>query len=387
MIFTELQSKTAELCVSIVSRQIKIMSFRHRLQNKTLFVLCVVFCVGALSINAQQNKSSNPEKRKRIVTQPKPKPTPISEPPIDENEVVRVESALTNVLFTAVDKDKGFITTIQKEDLRVFENDAPQQIFTFERQTDLSLSLIVLIDTSISQEFTLPQEKSAAISFLNAVLRPDRDSAAVISFTGIIKIEQVLTNDKTSLRSAVERVEIIHPPDDADNKNKSYDEDDFLKNPTAYTSIWDSIADAIKKQMAQTPERTRRAIILLTDGDDTSSQIKYEQAAEFAIKNNTVVYSIGIGDRENYEVKEGELKKFSGRTGGRAFFPKSEVELSNVFTQIETELRSQYLIAYVPTNAVQDGSYRRIRMEISNPKLRKQKLRLLYRQGYYAKQQ
>ena len=361
------------------------MPFRHRLPNKMFFVLCVVFFIGTLSMNAQQSKPSNPQKRKPIAMQPKP--TPNNEPPIDENEVVRVESALTNVLFTAVDKNKRFITTIQKEDLRVFENDIPQQIFTFERQTDLPLSLIILIDTSISQEFTLPQEKSAAISFLNAVLRPDKDSAAIISFTGVIKIEQVLTNDKTSLHRAVGRVEIIRPPDDADNKKKSYDEDDFLKNPTAYTSIWDSIAETIKKQITQTPERTRRAIILLTDGDDTSSQIKYEPTAEFAIKNNTVVYSIGIGDRENYEVKEGVLKKFSERTGGRAFFPKSETDLRDVFAQIETELRSQYLIAYVPTNAAQDGSYRRIRIETSNTELRKQKLRLLYRQGYYAKRQ
>lgn len=360
------------------------MAFLIRLQHKSplIFLLSIIFFINSFPIAAQKSKTSNPQKRERISSKPTPKPTPPSDEPIDENEIVLVESALTNVLLTAIDKNKGFVTTLQKEDFKVFENDAEQTIFTFERQTDLPLSLVVLIDTSISQEFTLPQEKSAAVSFLNTVLRPEKDSASVVSFTGITKIEEPLTNDRESLRRAVERVEVIPTPKDADEKDPS----DFQKNPTAYTSIWDSVVETIKRQLTQTPEQTRRAIILLTDGDDSSSQIKREAAAEFAIKNNTVIYSIGIGDRENYEVKKGELKKFSERTGGRAFFPKSETNLSEAFTQIETELRSQYLLAYIPANTLRDGSYRRIRIEISKPELRKQKLLLLYRQGYYAKQ-
>lgn len=360
------------------------MSFLNYLKNKIPFVviLFAVFCINFVSIDAQQKQTS---KQQKSITQPKPTP-PKDKPMVDESDVVRVESALTNVLFTAIDKDKRFITTIQKEDLQIFENDTPQQIFTFERQTDLSLSLVVLIDTSISQEFTLPQEKSAAVSFLNTVLRPEKDTAAVASFTGILRVEQPLTKDKALLNRAVERVEIARPPDDEDKNNK-YGPDDFQKNPTAYTSIWDSVWLAVEKIMTKTTERTRRAIILLTDGDDTSSQYTREKVAEFTVKNNTVVYSIGIGDRKHYEVKEGTLKKFSEQTGGRAFFPKKETDLREAFTEIETELRSQYLIAYAPTNAAQDGSYRRIRIETSNPKLRKQKLRLLYRQGYYAKEQ
>lgn len=362
------------------------MTFLIYLQHKSylIILLSIAFFLNSLPIAAQKNKTSNPQKSEQVTNAPKTKPTPpVDEPPIDENEIVRVESALTNVLLTAIDKNKGFVTTLQKEDFKVFENDAEQQIFTFERQTNLPLSLIVLIDTSISQEFTLPQEKSAAISFLNTVLNPEKDSAAIVSFTGIIKIEQPLTNDLKSLRRAVERVEIIPLPKDADEKDPA----DFQKNPTAYTSVWDSVVETIKKQLTKTPEQTRRAIILLTDGDDKSSQIKRETAADFAIKNNTVIYSIGIGDRENYEVKEDDLKKFSERTGGRAFFPKNDSNLNEAFQQIETELRSQYLIAYVPSNTVRDGSYRRIRIEISNPELRKQKLKLLYRQGYYAKQE
>lgn len=360
------------------------MSLLNGLKIKIALTALVfaAFCSGSVLIEAQQTQSSKPQKSS---AQPKPTP-PKNEPLVDESDVVKVESALTNVLFTAIDKDKRFVTTLQKEDLQIFENDAPQQIFTFERQTDLPLSLVILIDTSISQEFTLPQEKKAAVSFLNTVLRPEKDTAAIASFTGILRVEQPLTKDKASLNRAVERIEIARPPDDED-KNKKYGPDDFQKNPTAYTSVWDSVWLTVEKIMTGTPERTRRAIILLTDGDDTSSQYAREKAADFAVKNNTVIYSIGIGDREHYEVKEGTLKKFSEQTGGRAFFPKKETDLREAFTEIETELRSQYLIAYAPTNSAQDGSYRRIRIETSNPELRKQKLRLLYRQGYYAKEE
>jgi Ca-activated chloride channel family protein len=110
-----------------------------------------------------------------------------------------------------------------------------------------------------------------------------------------------------------------------------------------------------------------------------------QDAIDIAIKNNTVVYAIGIGDRKDYDVKEGTLRKMAERTGGRAFFPRDEAALSVAFDQIELELRSQYLIAYSSSNKASDGSYRQINLEIVNPELRTQKLRLLYRQGYYAR--
>ncbi len=159
------------------------------------------------------------------------------------------------------------------------------------------------------------------------------------------------------------------------------------EDPLCWTSIWDSVWESASEVLGQGDENSRRAVILLSDGDDTSSTIKRRDAIDAAIKNNVAVYSIGIGDAERYKVEQDSLRKISDSTGGRAFFPRDEVELGKAFAQIQEELRSQYVIAYSPQNRLRDGSHRRIRMEIINPELRKQKLQLIYRQRYYAPRQ
>ena len=159
------------------------------------------------------------------------------------------------------------------------------------------------------------------------------------------------------------------------------------EDSSGYTGIWDAAWETVSNHLAHAPERSRRAVILLSDGDDTSSTIKRQDVIDMAVKNDVVIYSIGIRDEEFPEGKldSGALKKISDRTGGRAFFPSHAGELQQAFAQIDHELRSQYLIAYTPTNPNRDGSYRRIRIEILNPELRKDKVRLLYREGYYAR--
>jgi Ca-activated chloride channel family protein len=153
------------------------------------------------------------------------------------------------------------------------------------------------------------------------------------------------------------------------------------------TGVWDAVVVSVREVLSKTPERTRRAVILLSDGDDTSSRVRLYQAAEYAVRHDTVVYSIGIRDDDFDfgEMRRDFLQSLSDQTGGRAFFPKRPADLAGVFAQIEQELRSQYLITYTPTNRARDGSFRKLQIEITDPQLRKQNLRLLYRQGYYAK--
>jgi VWFA-related protein len=153
------------------------------------------------------------------------------------------------------------------------------------------------------------------------------------------------------------------------------------------TGVWDAVVLSVREVLSKTPERTRRAVILLSDGDDTSSRVRIYQAVEYAVRHNTVVYSIGIRDRNfRYgEMRRDFLKDISEQTGGRAFFPKRPEDLPAAFAQIEQELRSQYLISYTPSNRARDGSYRKLQIQLANPALRKRDLRLLYRQGYYAK--
>lgn len=321
-------------------------------------------------------------------TRPPAKGTKEGEQTVDEDEVVRIDTDLTNLLFTAIDKDKRYVTTLQQTDVRVLEDGTPQEIFRFERQTDMPLSLAILIDTSASQERTLPEEKEAASAFIDNVLRENKDEAAVISFTGEATLEQGLTGSASRLRRAIEQVRFVPPsgyvgggvvvggtpPISGTNQGLA-----------GSTAIWDAVWVAADEILSQTPERTRRAIILLTDGEDTSSRLKPSEAIDRVIKSDAVVYSIGIGDRFEFGIDEGALRKLSEKTGGRAFFPRSEADLRSAFRQIQEELRSQYLIAYSPTNKKRDGSYRQVQIEIVNPELRKQKLRLVYRQGYFAK--
>lgn len=337
---------------------------------------------GDALVNAQQS------------TETKPPPTATPTPPIEEeNEVVKVDTETVNVLFTAQDKNSKLLLNLKPQDVRILENGQIQEITSFSRQIDLPLSLAILIDTSISQQRTLPEEKSAAISFLEAVVRPNKDEVAVVSFTGDSTLEQGMTNNLSRLRRAIERVEFI-PPSGYIGNGVIVNNGRIPGTPPASgtnqqtagsTAIWDSIWVTSSDVLGPAPENTRRAIILLSDGDNTWGQKKLDEAVQAAQRAEAVIYSIGIGDDFYAGVVKGPLKSVSERTGGRAYFPRDENELREAFRQIQDEMRSQYLIAYEPTNRALDGSYRKIEIQVVSPDLEKQKVKLTHRQGYFAK--
>ena len=135
----------------------------------------------------------------------------LAQAPDEPDEVIRVDTDVTNLPFTAMDKQKRFITTLREEDIRVFEDDVPQHLFTFQRETDRPLALALLIDVSASEERTLPAEKAAARSFIETVIQSRKDQAAVIPFTGSAFLEQPLTRDVLGIYRALERVEVAMP--------------------------------------------------------------------------------------------------------------------------------------------------------------------------------
>ena len=345
---------------------------------------------------AQTQTTAVPEKsRTRRVTdseQPAPSPTPPVAPkeetPQESDDVVRVETNLTNIFFTAADSNKRFISNLKKEDVRVLEDGQPQEIFTFQQNIDLPLSIAILIDTSRSEERTLPDEKAAARSFIEAVMRPDRDEAAIVSFTGEVTLEQGFTGNLDRLRRAIDRVEFVPPSGYigggvvVGGTPPISDTNQILAGATA---IWDAVWASSNDLLAVSADNTRRAIILLTDGEDTISQVKMHEAIERAQKADALIYAIGIGDSYQGGVDESSLRKITEQTGGRAYFPRNESELRTAFMQIQRDLREQYLVAYSPSNKARDGSYRRIQLEVIYPELRKQKLKLNYRPGYFAK--
>jgi Ca-activated chloride channel family protein len=324
--------------------------------------------------------------------QPGPSPTPPvvpkeEAPPQDSDDIVRVETNLTSIFFTAADSNKRFINNLKKEHVRILEDGQPQEIFTFQQNLDLPLSIAILIDTSLSEERTLPDEKAAARSFLEDVMRPQKDEAAIVSFTGNVTLEQGFTGNMERLRRAIDRVEFV-PPSGYIGGGVVVGTppiSDTNQNMATSTAIWDAVWVSSHDLLSASADNTRRTIILLTDGENTSGQMKIHDAIERAQKADTLVYAIGIGDSYQGGVDEGSLRKITEQTGGRAYFPHNERELRNAFAQIQRDLREQYLVAYSPSNKARDGSYRRIQIEIVDPELRQQKLKLNYRPGYFAK--
>ena len=326
----------------------------------------------------------------RISAQVVPSPTP---PPIeDEDEPLRINVETVNVLFTAQDRNRRLVLTLRPEDIQIFENGQLQDIAGFSKQIDLPLSLAILIDVSISQERTLPELKLAATSFLDSVIRPVKDEVAVISFTGEATLEQGMTSNMTRLRRAIENVRFTPPagyiggrvaarvPGTPPISGRN-------QQVQGSTAIWDAVWVTSEEILGPAPERTRRAIILLSDGVNTFGQKKLDDAVQAAQRSEAVIYSIGIGDNFYDGVDKGSLRRVSERTGGRAYFPRDERELREAFAQIQEEMRSQYLVAYEPSDTRLDGSYRTIEVKIVNPELQKQKVELTHRKGYFAKKE
>ncbi|MEJ7622673.1 MAG: VWA domain-containing protein [Pyrinomonadaceae bacterium] len=355
------------------------MFTRKRILTALTTVLSLVWLAGVWAVDAQQTMP-NPASVKAAT----PTPTP---PDIEDPEVIKVDSEVVNVLFTAQDRNRRLLTSLTKQDIKIFENGQEQAVVAFARQVDLPLSLAILIDTSGSQERTLPEEKAAAITFIETVVRPAKDEVAIISFTGESTLEQGMTNNMPRLRRAVERVRFV-PPAGYIGGGVMTGTPPISGDASAVagsTAIWDAIWVTSDEILGPAPESTRRAIVLLSDGVNTFGKKKLDEAVQAALRSEAIIYSIGIGDNFYSGVDRGSLNKISERTGGRAYYPKDEAELREAFKQIQDEMRSQYLLAYEPTNAARDGSYRKIEIQLANQQLQKDKVKVTHRQGYFAK--
>ena len=307
--------------------------------------------------------------------------------PPEPYEVIRTETDLTNVLLTATDKQNRLITTLREENVRVLEDGVLQKLFTFQRETDRPLSIAFLIDVSASEERTLPDEKAAARAFIETIIRSGKDQAAIIAFTDHAFLEQPLTSNVINIYQALERVDVALPS----YPGAGLPIGGIASGPgraeprEGTTAIWDAITVSAAEILARAPGARRRAIILLTDGQDTSSRLSRREAIDRALEAETVIYVIGIGDDKFDGVHKDGLNVVAERTGGRAFFPKKHGDLRSAFAEVEQELRSQYLIAYSSTNKNRDGAFRQTHIEITSPDLIKQQLKLRYRPGYFAK--
>jgi VWFA-related protein len=222
---------------------------------------------------------------------------------------------------------------------------------------------------------------------MESIIRSKDDEAALIPFTERAFLEQPFTGNLLALYRVLGQLEVAFPEYLGLGRpiNGLPSGPGMAVPPMGTTAIWDAIAVTSSEVIAPRVGTRRRAIILLTDGRDTSSRLKREVAIDRAIASETVIYAIGIGDDSLEGVDKGPLQKIAEATGGRAFFPKKEIDLKNAFSEIETELRSQYLVAYSSTNKNRDGKFRQMRIDVTNPELRSLQLKLRHRPGYYAK--
>ena len=289
-----------------------------------------------------------------------------------------------SVLFTALGKDGKFVGDLKAEDVRVTVDGAPREALELKRQAGIPLFLAVVIDTSASQESLLPKTKLAADVFVKGMMAPGTDRAAVVTFAGETTVEQEMTADLERVRAAIARVKFVPPTGYAGRGIVVLGPPGDI-NRAATTGLWDAVWLVSGDVLSRSLGVGRRVLLLVTDGVDTSSRKKLGDAVAGALQSEVVVYAVGMGDDKNFDgVDRVPLRKLAEQTGGRAFFPKKVQELTDIFTRISEELTSQYVVTFAPPRAARDGSFHKVKIELADPALRRQGVRLSHPQGYYA---
>src|SRR3984893_13614361 len=293
---------------------------------------------------------------------------------------LKVNVNVVQLFFNVKDKKGGLIPNLAKDDFQILEDGKPQTIKYFTAESDLPLTLGILIDSSGSQQRVLEMEKEVGANFLAEILRP-KDMAFVISFDVDSNLLQDFTNSSRRLREALNSARLNAPPSSCGGlPGQGGGPLPCSSNPKG-TVLYDTVYLAAHDQLAK--EVGRKAMILLTDGEDQGSQLKITEAIEAAQKADSICYVLLIADRGFYGFGgysgDHEMKKLAGETGGRVIEVGNKLDkLKQAFDQIAQELRSQYNVGYTPTNNALDGTFRKV--EIHS----KKDYKIQSRTGYYA---
>jgi VWFA-related protein len=305
-------------------------------------------------------------------------------PPEERDQSVSTLKVNVNVVqlfFNVKDKKGGLIPSLTKGDFQLLEDGKPETIKYFAAESDLPLTLGILIDSSGSQQRVLEMEKEVGANFLAEILRP-KDMAFVISFDVDSNLLQDFTNSSRRLREALNSARINAPPSSCGGLPGAGGGPLPCSSNPKGTVLYDTVYLAAHDQLAK--EVGRKAMILLTDGEDQGSQLKINDAIEAAQKADSICYVLLIADRGFYGFGgysgDREMKKLASETGGRVIDVGNKVDkLKEAFDQIAQELRSQYNIGYTPTNAALDGSFRRVEIHTT-----RKDYKIQARSGYYA---
>ena len=342
-----------------------------------LAILPAVFAA-APQLNAQDGSNGPMIQDNPGPTIPKG-PTSESDEPVNQGplETMKVNVDVVNLFFNVKDKKGGLIPNLAKTDFEVLEDGKPQTIKYFSADANQPLTLGILIDSSLSQERVLQMEKEVGAAFLRSVLR-SKDEAFVISFDVNVDLLEDFTNNTRELASALNRARI--------NGGGGGGGIPGLGGgpvPTATprgTLLYDAIYLASHDKLSH--EVGRKAMIILTDGEDQGSQLTIKDAQEAAQKSDSIVYVLLCADRGFYGgfyAGDREMKKLAEETGGRVIDVGNKMDkMQAAFDQISNELRSQYNIGYTPSNNRRDGTYRKVQIKT------KENYKVQARAGYYA---
>jgi Ca-activated chloride channel family protein len=316
-------------------------------------------CAGALAAQSAQPPAQSAQPQ----AQPVPPPTQPTQPPAQSSQSGQRFKGGVDLVSLSVTVTEGthYVTNLEQEEFEVYE-DGSKQAITFFSRVQQPIALAILLDTSASMNERLETAQEAAVGFARR-LRTE-DVIEVIDFDSQVRILQPFTNDVAALEKAIRST-------------------DVSGSTSLYNAIYISLKELKKVKARSTEEIKRQAIVVLSDGDDTSSLVPYEEVLDLAKRSETSIYAIGLRPTGAYrsEFKEAEfvLKQLSQETGGRAYFVTSVAELPKIYEQISEELASQYSLAYSSRNPMRNGAWRRIVVRLTRPGLTART-----RQGYYG---
>ena len=319
---------------------------------KPYMVLCIALAIASVAVAQQAT--------------PTPSPTPSAteqqqsgDAKTDKIPTVRVRSDEVNVVFTVVDKDGRFVRDLKQDQFRIVDdNRPPKQVMNFSAQTGLPLHVGLLIDASNSIRDRFQFEKDAASEFLYEIIRPKSDRAFVLAFDETWDVTQDFTGDLDKLRSGVKAIVA-----------------------GGGTALWDAVYFSCREKLMKEPSTSavRRAIILVSDGDDNQSRVYEKEAVDMAQRAEVIIYAISTSLMNSHTKGDDNLKMLAEATGGRAFFPVKLDDVVAAFADIQEELRSQYSISYRPDNFVANGQFRQIQIVADS-----KKYKVRAKKGYYV---
>lgn len=327
-------------------------------------LVSLLLLLGIVPLVAQFKRSDSP--------QPPAVPPAASQPPDDQ--VIKVDVSLVNLYFSVRQNHGGYVANLKQEDFEVYEDGKLQTLKAFSRETEQPLTLGLLVDVSKSQERLIEDERQASSRFFEQVLRP-KDEAFLLSFGVESELLQDVTNSHTLLAKALRTLRLNAGVPTVTPTTVPRDP----RGTVLYEAVWLAANEKMR------PEVGRKALVLITDGDDQGSRTKPSEAVEAAQKADSIIYVVLYEDPYYAHQMFGgagasEMRKLTEETGGRVFHVDRKNSLSDIYDQLQQELRSQYVIAYAPTNPERDGRFRKVEIRLKAGK----DLKVQARKGYYA---